>query len=77
MSMTAPLRGAKAVDPGAPTIIIKKHRQRPPPPEEVSEMEIRKRPPSMLKNVDGGPLGLAPVGVSVPIRDLKVVLLPA
>jgi hypothetical protein len=31
--------------------------------------EIRKRPPSTLKNVDDSPLG--PVGVPVPIWDLK------
>jgi hypothetical protein len=27
------------------------------PPWEVAELEIRERPPSTLRNVDGGPLG--------------------
>jgi hypothetical protein len=27
------------------------------PPWEVVELEIRERPPSTLRNVDGGPLG--------------------
>jgi hypothetical protein len=38
------LIGAGAEDPGA---------QRAP--WEVSELKIRERPPSMLRNVDGGP----------------------
>jgi hypothetical protein len=34
-----------------------------------AELEIHERPPSTLKNIDGKPPG--PVGVPVPIRDLK------
>jgi hypothetical protein len=37
------------------TINARKHQRRAP--WEVLELEIRERPPSMLENVDGGPLG--------------------
>jgi hypothetical protein len=33
-------------------------------PREVPELEARERPPSTLRNVDGGPLGGAGVGGS-------------
>jgi hypothetical protein len=54
-SMIAPLGGARAVDPRVPTINAKKHRRWAP--WEVPELEIQERPPSTLRNVDGGPLG--------------------
>jgi hypothetical protein len=48
-----PLAGARARDPGAPTINAKKRRWRAP--WEVSELEIREHPPSTLENINGGP----------------------
>jgi hypothetical protein len=54
-STTDSLGGAEVGDPGATTINIKKFRRRPP--WEVPELEIRERPPSTLRNVDGGPSG--------------------
>jgi hypothetical protein len=50
-----PLGGAGDIDFGAPTINAKKHRWRGP--WEVLELKIRERPPSMLRNVNGGPPG--------------------
>jgi hypothetical protein len=50
-----PLGGAGDIDFGAPTINAKKHRWRGP--WEVLELKIRERPPSTLRNVNGGPLG--------------------
>jgi hypothetical protein len=47
------LRGARAGDPGAPTINAKKHRQQIP--WEVPELKIRVQPPSTLENIDDGP----------------------
>jgi hypothetical protein len=41
--MVDPLRGAEAVDPGAPTINAKKRRRQAP--WEVPELETRERPP--------------------------------
>jgi hypothetical protein len=69
-----PLGGAKARDPIASTINVRKHRrwapwevpklmiqERPPPTlrnvDDGLELEIRKCPPSMLENVNGGPPG--------------------
>jgi hypothetical protein len=52
--MVEPLEGARAVDPKASTINAKKHRWQTP--WEVL-MEIQERPLSMLKNVNGGPVG--------------------
>jgi hypothetical protein len=39
---------------------------------EVPELEIQERPPSMLRNVDGGPLG--PLGVRSPSMIRKCVV---
>jgi hypothetical protein len=50
-----PLGGAGAGDSGALTINAKKHRWQAP--WEVPELEIWERPPSTLRNVDGGPPG--------------------
>jgi hypothetical protein len=52
--MVSPLRGTDG-DLGAPTINAKKRQQQAP--WEVPELEIRERPPSTLRNVNGGPLG--------------------
>jgi hypothetical protein len=52
-SMAATLGGAGAEDPEALTINAKKRRWRTP--SEVSELKIRERPPSTLRNIDGGP----------------------
>jgi hypothetical protein len=51
--MAGSLGGADG-DPGAPTINVKKRQRRPP--WEVSELEIRERPSSMLGNINGVPL---------------------
>jgi hypothetical protein len=56
--MTAPLGGAEAGDPGAPTINARKRRRRTP--WEVTELEIRERPPSTEKISTAGTL--APAG---------------
>jgi hypothetical protein len=53
--MVAPLGGAGTIDPGAPTINAKKCRWWTP--WEVPELLIRKRPLSMLRNIDDGALG--------------------
>jgi hypothetical protein len=45
--------GAGARDPGMTTINARKHQRRAP--WEVPELEIQKRPPSMLENTDGAP----------------------
>jgi hypothetical protein len=50
-----PLGGAGAGDLGAPTINAKKRRRWAP--WEVSELEIQERPPSTLRNINGGPPG--------------------
>jgi hypothetical protein len=42
-------------DPEAPTINVKNVDSGPPC--EMPELEIWERPPSLLRNVDGGPLG--------------------
>jgi hypothetical protein len=47
-----PLGGAGAIDPGASTINAKKCRRRAP--WEVPALEIWERPPSTVRNVDGG-----------------------
>jgi hypothetical protein len=72
--MAGPLRGARAGDPGAPTINVKKHRRQDP--LVLLELEIRKRPPSTLRVVDGGPLGDArAVDLGAPnLNDKKCVL---
>jgi hypothetical protein len=46
-----PLGGAKARDPGAPTINAKKHQRWTP--RVMPELENRERPPSTLRNIDG------------------------
>jgi hypothetical protein len=47
------LGGVEAGDPEASTINAKKCRRRSS--WEVSELDIQERPPSILRNVDGGP----------------------
>jgi hypothetical protein len=59
---TTPPLGSGVRDLRAPTFNVKKHRRWPP--WEVSELEIRERPPSTLRNIDSG-------GGLVSIWDLK------
>jgi hypothetical protein len=54
-SPTAPLGGARAGDPGASTINAKKYQWWAP--WEMSELDIREHPPSMLRDVNDGPPG--------------------
>jgi hypothetical protein len=51
--MVDPVGGAGVVDPGASTINAKKRRRRAT--LEVPELEIQERPPSTLRNINGGP----------------------
>jgi hypothetical protein len=53
--MVGPLGGGRAGDPGAPIINAKIHHRWAT--WEVPELEIQERPPSMLRNIDGGILG--------------------
>jgi hypothetical protein len=68
------LRGVRAGGPGASTINAKKHRRQGP--LVLLELEIQKRPPSTLRAIDGGPLGVArAVDLGAPnFNDKKCVL---
>jgi hypothetical protein len=57
--MVGPLVGADE-DPGMPTTNVKNIDSGPP--WEVPKLEIRKRPPSTLRNVNDRPLGVARAG---------------
>jgi hypothetical protein len=50
-----PMESARVGDPEVPTINARKHHRQAP---WRVLMEIQERPPSTLKNVDGGPPGL-------------------
>jgi hypothetical protein len=64
-----PLRRVRAADPGAPTINAKKRRRWAP--WDVSELDIRECPPSMLRNINGGPLVGADGDPRVPTINVK------
>jgi hypothetical protein len=53
--MAAPLGGARAEDPRAPTINAKKHRRRPPLRD--AKTKDPEAPAINVKNFDGGHLG--------------------
>jgi hypothetical protein len=52
--MTGPLGGVGAIDPGAPTISAKKHRQRTPWEDGNGDPRAST---IIMTNVDGGPPG--------------------
>jgi hypothetical protein len=65
--MSDPL-GGSARGPGAPTINAKKYRWWAPW-EAISE--VRERPPSTLRVINGGPLGGGAEGLGAPTINVK------